>query len=60
MVSSNEIRLPNLRSYEIDFTKVKTLEDVIAILRGLQVNIVLDHPIADNWKPMMPYLKERA
>lgn len=50
----------NWHTYDVDFEKVKTLDDVIALLRGIQITITLQNPVEDRWQPILPYLKERS
>lgn len=40
--------------YEIDFTKVNTLEDVKAVLDGLRI---VFNESAPAWEELQPYLK---
>ena len=48
-------------TYDIDYEKVQTLEDVKNILRGLNIIISISksNPNPD-FAPLMPYLKLRA
>ena len=39
--------------YEIDFSKVKTIDDVIAILKGLEIKVYDNHKQFDELKPFM-------
>lgn len=47
------------KNYDIDWSKVTTLDDVINLLRGMRITISLDtkNPNPD-FAPLMPYLKE--
>ena len=55
--SDSQISLGDWKNFDIDFAKVKSLEDVINILRGLRITISLDttRPNPD-FAPLMPYL----
>ena len=60
VVNSDAIlKLETWRSYEIDFSKVSTLGDVINILRGMQLTISLADDHGAEWAPILPYLKEK-
>ena len=53
--------LMNWKNYEIDFEKVRTLYDVIAVLRGLQITISIEESQnVDRWIPLYQFLKEKT
>lgn len=54
--SEELISLNNYKQYEIDFDKVKTLDDVILILKGLEITVV--NPEENELDEIIPYLKE--
>lgn len=54
-----EVKFAEFRTYELDFDKIKTLEDVIAVLRGLQMTITIQDGYGANWESLMPYLKPK-
>lgn len=57
--SGAPLLLSNWKNYEIDFSKVTTLDDVINILRGLRIIISLNAADPDHkFEPLMPYLRE--
>lgn len=57
--SGAPLTLSNWKNYEIDFSKVTSLDDVINILRGMRIIVSLNaadpHP---KFAPLMPYLRE--
>lgn len=59
-VGPSDLRIAEWRSYELDFDKVKSLEDVIAVLRGLQITITIMEPPEDKWAVLMPYLRAKS
>ena len=61
VVNSDAIlQIANWRNYEIDFSKVSTLEDVINILRGMRITVSLADDHGAEWAPILPYLKEKS
>lgn len=46
-------------AYEVDFNKVRTVEDVIAIIKGLNIHISVPTGGANQFEHMMHLLKER-
>lgn len=55
---NEEIKIASWQVYEIDFDKVTTLSDVIAVLRGLQITVTINEHNSDRM-PLIPYLKLR-
>lgn len=49
-------KINSWKQYEIDFDKVKTLDDVILILKGLKITVV--NPEGNGLDELIPYLKE--
>ena len=52
------IAFRDVRKYEIDLDRVRTLDDVVAILKGLQITVHIEQPPTPQWAAMLPYLKE--
>jgi hypothetical protein len=53
----------SMKFYDVDFDKVKSLEDIVAILKCLQVVVTINHGvIPDNLKELFEkgFLKERG
>ena len=56
--ADSHIRLSDWKNYEIDFSKVSTLEDVVNILRGMRIVVSMDASAPNpDFAPLIPYLK---
>ena len=54
-MESEMINFYQPKEYEIDFSKVKTVEDIVEILKSLDVKVYDNYVNFDKFKP---YLKE--
>ena len=53
MIENYDIAFISAKEYELDFSKVKTIDDVIAILKGLEIKVYDNHKQFDELKQFM-------
>jgi len=53
MMEKHDIDFISVKEYEIDFSKVKKINDVIAILKGLDIKVYDNYKNFDELKPFL-------
>ena len=57
MMEKYDMAFISAKEYEIDFSKVKTIDDVIAILKGLDIKVYDNYKNFDELKPFLKIRK---
>ena len=55
MNENNGIYLKQAKEYEIDYSKIKTVEDVVNIIKGFKIRVYDNY---ENFSELLPYIKE--
>ena len=55
MMEKHDIAFISAKEYEIDFSKIKKINDVIAILKGLDIKVYDNYT---NFNELKPFLKK--